>query len=184
MRDAKYIQTGVKNMTYQKWSTKKICMVGLFMCMNIALSSFGVPVPGGHLYLCDIIIFTAALLLDPTSAMIAGGVGAFLGDLIFYPAPMFVSLFVHGFQAFVASYCSHNVLKKHPKLATFLGLVLGIVITKVGYFLGKTFVYSTFAYAIMKIPYELAQGTIGAVGAVLLVYKFGLKKIYEKTMQD
>lgn len=84
----------------------------------------------------------------------------------------------------MASYCSHNVLKKHPKLATFLGLVLGIVITNVGYFLGKTFVYSTFAYAIMKIPYELAQGTIGAVGAVLLVYKFGLKKIYEKTMQD
>ena len=46
-------------------STKKICAVAVFMAMNVALSSFGVPVPGGHLYLNDIVICTAAILLDP-----------------------------------------------------------------------------------------------------------------------
>ena len=44
-----------------KFTTIRITATALFMAMNIALSSFGVPVPGGHLYLCDIAICTAAL---------------------------------------------------------------------------------------------------------------------------
>ena len=79
--------------------TKWLCICGLLMAMNVALSSFGVPVPGGHLYLNDVIICTAAILLDPLGAFLVGGVGAFLGDLLFYPAPMFVSLVTHGLQA-------------------------------------------------------------------------------------
>jgi len=71
------------------------------MAMNIALSSFGVPVPGGHLYLCDVVICLAAILLNPFEAFVVGGVGSFLGDLLFYPAPMFVSLVTHGLQAAV-----------------------------------------------------------------------------------
>ena len=53
------------------------------MEMNVALSSFGVPVPGGHLYLNDIVICLAAILFDPVAAFTVGGVGAFLGDLFF-----------------------------------------------------------------------------------------------------
>ncbi len=40
-------------------------MAALFMAMNIALSSFGIPVPGGHLYINDIVICLAALLFTP-----------------------------------------------------------------------------------------------------------------------
>ena len=73
--------------------TKWLCVCGVLMAMNVVLSSslFSVPVPGGHLYLNDIIICTASILLDPVGAFLVGGVGAFLGDLLFYPAPMFVS---------------------------------------------------------------------------------------------
>lgn len=46
-------------------NTRWLTICGLFMAMNVALSSFGLPVPGGHLYLNDIIIVTAALILDP-----------------------------------------------------------------------------------------------------------------------
>ena len=77
--------------------------------MNIALSSFGVPVPGGHLYLNDVIICFAALLLDPLAAFCVGGIGAFIGDMIFYPAPMFVSLVTHGLQAVVISLCVRHI---------------------------------------------------------------------------
>ena len=74
-------------------ATLAICITALFMALNIMMSSFGLPVPGGHLYLNDVIICTAAILLDdPKAAFIVGGVGAFLGDLFFYPTPMFVSL--------------------------------------------------------------------------------------------
>ena len=70
-----------------KWLT----VTAMLMALNIAMSSFGIPVPGGHLYLNDAIICTAAILLDPLGAFVVGGVGAFLGDFFFYPAPMFVS---------------------------------------------------------------------------------------------
>lgn len=55
-----------------KSSTKRttlwVCLTAMFMALNVAMSSFGVPVPGGHLYLNDIIICTAAIILDPVAA--------------------------------------------------------------------------------------------------------------------
>ena len=75
-----------------------LTMTALFMAMVVVLSmsALSIPVPGGHLYFNDVVIDTAAMLMDPLSAFIACGVGAFLGDLLFYPAPMFVSLITHG----------------------------------------------------------------------------------------
>ena len=32
---------------------RRITMIGILMGMNVALCAFGVPVPGGHLYLND-----------------------------------------------------------------------------------------------------------------------------------
>ena len=166
--------------TTSRWTTKQICFMALFMGINIAFSSVGIPVPGGHVYLCDAVICTAALLLDPVSAMIVGGVGAFLGDAIFYPAPMWVSLVTHGLQAFAVSYIARNTLKKHPVAAASLGVFVGGIIMNVGYFLGKTFIYGTLAAAIIKIPFEILQAVIGMVVSVLLVYRFGLKKIFDR----
>ena len=54
----------LRNTNKAKWITT----AGIFMALNIAMSSFGIPVPGGHLYLCDLVICTAALLLDPVAA--------------------------------------------------------------------------------------------------------------------
>ena len=85
-----------RNVTLREVNKVKwITITAIFMGMNIALCAFGVPVPGGHLYLNDVVICTAALLLDPVAAFIVGGVGAFLGDFLFYPLPMFVSLAAH-----------------------------------------------------------------------------------------
>ena len=66
-------------------TTIQLTLTALFMGMNIALSSFGMPVPGGHLYLNDIVICLAAILLNPLQAFIVGGIGAFIGDFLFYP---------------------------------------------------------------------------------------------------
>ena len=93
-----------------------LTMVAVLMAMNVVLSSFSIPVPGGHLYLNDIVICTAAILLDPLGAFIVGGVGAFLGDFFFYPAPMFVSLASHGLEAVVVSLCAHNLFKEKKAL--------------------------------------------------------------------
>ena len=106
----------------------------LLMGMNIILSMsvLSIPVPGGHLYFCDTVINTAAILLDPVAAFVVGGVGSFLGDFFFYPAPMFVSLVTHGLQAVVISLFAHRVLKDRPRLASGIGVAVGAVIMIVG----------------------------------------------------
>ena len=157
-----------------------LCVTALFMGMNVALSAFGVPVPGGHLYLNDIVICTAAILLDPLAAFIVGGVGAFIGDMLFYPLPMFVSLVTHGLQAVVISLFAHYWLKHHPVLASGVGVSVGAVVMVAGYTFGKAFIYSTPEYAIIKLPYEIMQAVLGAVAGMLLCWKFGVVKLYDK----
>lgn len=61
-----------------KSSTLRICLTAVFMALNVAVSSFGIPMPGsGHLYLCDVVICIAAIILDPVSAFLVGGIGSF-----------------------------------------------------------------------------------------------------------
>ncbi|MBE5828485.1 MAG: ECF transporter S component [Butyrivibrio sp.] len=178
------VQTQAKASSLRQASRVKwIALTGIFMAFNIIMSSFGIPVPGGHLYLCDAIICTAALLLDPVAAFIVGGIGSFLGDMLFYPAPMFVSLVTHGLQAvaisLIASRGKNETQLKHFS-SSLIGTLVGAVIMVVGYTLGKTFVYSTFEYAMIKLPYEIAQALLGAVASLLLYYKAGLGKIFQK----
>lgn len=161
-----------------KITTLRLTAAAVFMAMTIALSSFGIPVPGGHLYLCDVAICLGAILLNPLEAFIVGGVGSFLGDMLFYPAPMFVSLATHGLQAVVISLISHKTLKNRPQLASGIGVTVGAVIMVIGYTLGKTFVYSTFEYAMIKLPYEIAQGAIGAILGMVLCWKCGIHKLF------
>ena len=155
-----------------------LCTTAVLTALNIAMSSFGVPVPGGHLYMNDIIICTAAILIDPLAAFTVGGVGAFLGDLFFYPTPMFVSLVTHGLQAVVISVFSHYVLKKHPVLSSGIGVALGAVIMVVGYSLGRAFIYSTPEYALLKLPYQILQAVVGAVFGMVLCWKCGIHRLY------
>ncbi|WP_341876590.1 ECF transporter S component [Defluviitalea saccharophila] len=164
---------------YRKITTIRLTVTGVLMAMNIALSSFGIPVPGGRLYLCDVVISLAAILLNPFEAFVVGGVGSFLGDLLFYPAPMFVSLVTHGLQAAVISVFSHKILKSKPILASGIGVTIGAVIMVIGYTLGKIYVYSTFEYAMVKLPYEIAQGAIGAIFGMLLCWKCGIHKLFD-----
>ena len=152
-----------RNVTLREVNKAKwITTTAIFMGMNIALCAFGVPVPGGHLYLNDVVICTAALLLDPVAAFIVGGVGAFLGDFLFYPLPMFVSLAAHGLQAAAISFLFRRIFSHHRKVAALISLFAGAVIMVTLYTLGKIYVYSTFEYAMIKLPYEIAQARLYA----------------------
>ena len=147
--------------TKTKHGTRWLCTTALLMAMNIimSMSVFSVPVPGGHLYLNDVIICFAALILDPLGAFCVGGVGAFLGDFFFYPTPMFVSLVTHGLQAVAISLCAHRMMKEKPVIASLIGVLLGAVI------------YATPAAAIAKLPYQILQALVGAALGMVLRWK-------------
>lgn len=81
------------------FTVKNLTLTAMFMALNIVMSSFGVPVPGGHFYLNDVIICTASILLDPFSAFIVGGLGAIimvvgysLGRAFIYSTPEYAIL--------------------------------------------------------------------------------------------
>ena len=166
--------------TKKKYGTRWLCTTALLMAMNIimSMSVFSVPVPGGHLYLNDVIICFASLILDPLGAFCVGGVGAFLGDFFFYPTPMFVSLVTHGLQAVVISLFTHKIMKNKPQLGSIIGVAVGAVIMVVGYSLGRAFIYSTPEYAIIKLPFQILQAVFGAILGTVLAWKCGLRKLY------
>ena len=167
-----------------KQTTLRLCISALFMAINVVMSSFGIPVPGGHLYLNDVIICTAAILLNPLEVFLVGGLGAFLGDLFFYPTPMFVSLVTHGLQAVVISLCAHKLMPKKPALAAGIGVAIGAVIMVVGYSLGRAFIYSTPEYALLKLPYQILQAVVGAIGGMILCWPCGSRKLFKKTVAE
>lgn len=171
-----------------KFSVKRIALAALFMALTIILSSsvFSLPVPGGHLYFNDIPIVLGSLILDPVSSFAVGGLGAFLGDALFYPAPMFVSLVTHGLQAAAISLIAHRTFKKKPLLAAILGVAVGAVIMVVGYTLGRTFFYGakSWAVALEKLPFQILQAGLGAVLGTLLKFRFGLGKLADKMLGE
>ena len=167
-----------------KRTTVWLCVTAMFTALNIVMSSFGLPVPGGHLYLNDVIICTAAILLDPLAAFVVGGIGAFLGDFFFYPTPMFVSLVTHGLQAVVISLFSRQGKRNKPVLFSGIGVAVGAVIMVVGYSLGRAYIYSTPEYAVIKLPYQILQAVVGAILGMVLAWKCGIKKLYEKLMRQ
>ena len=167
--------------------TRDLTVTALLMALNIIMSTsvLSVPVPGGHMYLNDVIIVTAAILLEPFYAFLVGGVGAFLGDMLFYPAPMFVSLAVHGLQAVVISLFVHRWMKARPVPASVVGTLVGWVITFTGYSLGRAFIYSTPAYAIAKLPFQILQTAVGSAIALFLCWgRPQLVKLYRKEFKE
>ena len=168
--------TDLRKVRPVKWLT----VTAMLMALNIAMSSFSIPVPGGHLYLNDAVICTAAILLDPLGAFIVGGVGAFLGDFFFYPAPMFVSLVTHGLQAVVVSLCAHKLFGERRGRAALVGVILGVIINVVGYSIGRAYVYATPEAAVLKFPFLVFQATFGAVVSMLLCFKAGLLRFWNK----
>lgn len=180
-----------------------LTMTALFMAMVVVLSmsALSIPVPGGHLYFNDVVIDTAAMLMDPLSAFIACGVGAFLGDLLFYPAPMFVSLITHGLQALVISLLSDliggymvyvlptflikglvalvawKLCRKDQPLLALLSFLLAEAVMVLGYFLLEWALYGV-ASAAAAIGPNVVQGIAGVlIGMLCLLITPRLERV-------
>lgn len=85
-----------------KFSTRLIAYTALMTALTYAGTLLGFS--GGQFYfnLGDSVILICASMLGPIPAMIAGGLGSFLGDLTVFPATMVYTLFVKGIEGLVA----------------------------------------------------------------------------------
>ena len=118
-------------------------------------------------------------------AFAVGGIGSFLGDALFYPEPMFVSLAAHGLQAAVISLLSHKVFKDRSIFGAIISVLVGAVIMVSGYTVGRIFFYGakSVAVAMVKLPFEILQAALGVVLGPVLAYPLGLKKQFDKLMR-
>lgn len=161
--------------------TKRLTYAALFTALTIILSSFSVPVPGGHFYFNKVIIFLASLVFNPIEAAVIAGAGSFLGDFFFYPAPMFVSLIVQGFAAYTVSKLVGDA-RNASKTQILLALLVGSVISVVGYGLGRSFIYSTPAYALLKLPFDILSSVLGSALSYSLYYLSSFSKTLQKAL--
>ena len=161
--------------------TKRLTYAALFTALTVLLSSFSIPVPGGHFYFNKVIIFLAALVFNPLEAAVIAGLGSFLGDFFFYPAPMFVSLLVQGLAAYTVSKLAGDA-RSASKTQIFLALLAGCFISIVGYGLGRAFVYATPIYALMKLPFDILASLLGSFLAYSLYYLSSFSKTLQKAL--
>ena len=57
-----------------------------------------------------------------------------------------------------------------PGPLTVIGAVVGWIVTFTGYTLGRAFIYSTPAYAIAKLPFQILQTAVGSAIALFLCW--------------
>lgn len=166
-------------------SAKRLTLSAFFIALVIILSSslLSIPVPGGHFYFNGIIIFLVGLIFPPMEAVIIAGVGSFIGDFLFYPLPMWVTLVTHSLQVLAISLVVGGRLGKLSKSRAVLGLLLGAIIDLLGYGFGRAFIYGTPAYAMMKIPFDLVAAILGLGFAYYIYFHTGFIKQFKKVWE-
>lgn len=147
---------------------KKLVLAALFAALCCVMTlAIQIPAPTGHVNLGDVAVLLSAWMLGPLWGGAAAGVGSALADLLSWPAYA-PATFVIKFAMTAAAALIFRAMKK--RTGSFWGMLLGAVAAEVimvgGYFLYESVVLNVGAAAAASIPFNLVQGTVGAVVGV------------------
>lgn len=126
-----------------------------------------IPAPTGHVNLGDVGVLLSAWALGPIWGGAAAGAGSALADLLSWPAYAPATLVIKFAMAVVAALIFRAAKKRDRK---YIGMTLSAVAAELimvgGYFLFESAVLAVGAAAVASIPFNLVQGTVGAVAGV------------------
>ena len=131
--------------------------------VTIVTMTISIPIGmQGYLNFGDILIFASALLFGPQVALIAGGLGSALADLLSgYAVWIPITLLAKGLEGYIAGKICFNSKSKKRCL---LGISLaGFVMVLVYYLGGVILVYSTEGFkaalfsALSAVPFNILQ---------------------------
>lgn len=159
-------------------SARSLALLALFSAL-VTVTTLMVRIPivatKGYFNLGDSLIFIAAALFGPLFGMIAGGLGSALADLIggyIHFAPW--TFFIKGVEGLIAGFLI-GFFKSKPwslkgVVVSIFSFVLAAAWMIAGYF-GAEYIIYGFDYAppLAELPFNVAQGGISAVVAVVLV---------------
>lgn len=129
----------------------------------------------GYLNLGDVAIYFTALIFGPWTALITGGVGTALADVLAgYSQWAPLTFFAHGLQGLFAGFIFRRFAGAEPRMGegkTFVALgmafLLGTVVMAGLYFLAGAFMVGAGA-ALVEVPGNLLQNVAGIVAGTLL----------------
>ncbi len=146
----------------------------------------------GYINLGDVAIFFTAFTFGPVTALLSGGLGTAIADLLAgYAQWAPITLVIHGLQGLVAGLVVRGMVARPtrltaasgeeesaeeleagvrnplPLLAVIVAGILGTVIMAGLYFLAAGIMYG-FGPAAVEIPGNLIQNVVGIIGGVLL----------------
>ncbi len=168
----------MKNMT-----TIKLVLTALFMALTFVATTFiRVPLPTGYANIGDAFVLLSVFILGPFWGAIAGGVGSGLADLFGYITYAPGTLIIKTTMAIVAYFIYFAIRRATKKqiLAEVVAGIVGSIIMAVGYFVYETIFFVTAGVAIISLPYNLIQGTLGVVVAVMVMRVLNVAKLTEK----
>ena len=166
-----------------KVSTIKLVLTALFMALTFVATMFiRIPLPLGYFNLGDAFVLLSIFILGPIFGTIAGGVGSAIADLVGYITYAPGTLIIKTLMAIV-SWLVHTSLKKAIKkeiISEIIAGVVGAIVMAVGYFIYETLFFVSIGVAIINLPYNLLQGALGIIVAVLVMRVIKATKILDK----
>jgi uncharacterized membrane protein len=133
-----------------------------------------IPATSGYFNLGEPIIYIAALVFGPIVGGVAGGIGASLADAYLgfaYFAPG--TLIIKGFEGIIVGFLNVKLQKRihNATVCACIAVVCGGLEMVTGYFLYEQFVLGyPFAVALVEVPFNLVQMSIGLVIAVPVMH--------------
>lgn len=154
---------------------RRITLTALMAALIVVLTyvpRIPIPASGGYIHLGDAGITFAAYAFGPWVALVAGGLGTALADLLGYPQWAIFSLIIHGAQGWTMG----QVMRKSVNAGRIaLSVVSGTLIVVAGYFLASC-IMSGPAVALTELIPNSIQGLSG--GAVGIPLYFAVRRAY------
>ena len=162
-----------------KNKTLKLAFIGI-MCALTTVVTWVLPIPmpatEGYINFGDAVIFLTALFAGPVPAMVVGGIGSMLADVIGgYMHWAGFTLLIKGLEGLICGLIVKKLNKKDKFYIDILGLVAAGVWMVVGYYFAGAILYG-WAGSLESLPGNCIQGGVSIVVAYML-YAI-LKRMY------
>jgi len=159
--------------------THKLVLTALMTCLiMIAIIFFRVPVPltQGIVHLGDGLIFLSVLMLGTKYAIAASAMGSAAANVVagfaFWAPWTFV---IKGGMALIMGTFIRVMMKNHtdnsflkPSVIQVMGMILAGIWMTFGYYIAGRFIYGNWTVALVGIPGDIGQFTVGIVIASAL----------------
>lgn len=176
-------------------ATKTVAYTAVMTALVYVGTIVGYSSEAFYFNLGDAVILICAGLFNPVSAMIAGGLGAFFGDLTVYPATMVFTLVIKAVEGLLSGVLFMLINNRYDKkiavapeedkrarkkayilkiVFSCLASLISVTVMMLGYFMCQTLFYGTLSAAIIALPFDFAQGVISLAIANLALFALKL----------